>query len=63
MSKRKTPHKRWQVIAWDNDSGQHLTDRKVFARQAEDAGDAVCFWLEQEGFDLEVRLDIYELDD
>jgi hypothetical protein len=47
----------------DNVTREAITARFVFARDAGEAGDIVGEWLDLEGFNVEVRLEIYELDD
>jgi hypothetical protein len=56
-------HKRYNVLALDNVTREAITARFVFARDAGEAGNIVGEWLDLEGFNVEVRLEIYELDD
>lgn len=65
MRPRKPPkrHKRFSVLAIDNVTREAITARFVFALDAGEAGNIVGEWLDLEGFDQEVRLEIYELDD
>jgi hypothetical protein len=50
-------------LALDNVTREAITARFVFALDAGEAGNIVGEWLDLEGFDAEVRLEIYELDD
>ena len=48
----------WVVIVSDDDTGQHITTRRVYARTADKAADKVCEWLDSEGFDFTARLEV-----
>ena len=61
MFKRKRS-RRWVVLVFDNQTGEHLTTHLHFARSAQEAGDLVGYWLDLEGFEIEARLEVGEFE-
>ena len=51
-------HGRWVVVVSDKQTQEHITTRIVFARTAEDAAAEVGVWLDLEGFEVEVRIEV-----
>lgn len=52
-------YKRWAVTVWDNETDELIVPtRLMFARSAEEAGNAMGLWLDLEGFEVEARMEI-----
>lgn len=59
MFTRKGRHKQWLVTVYDADTDVCVVDTRIlFARTADEAGNAMGLWLELEGFDLTARIEI-----